>query len=154
MGLQFDFSMLDAMDILDIATYVEREAASNYEELASWCRKESPETADFFMRMAGWENRHGDQLVQLRKGLYGDTPPKFTDTGAWEVETPDYGKVGSALSITEALQVAFEAERNAERYYSEAIDYITDDKTIFLLENLRDSEVEHQRLLKEEMAKH
>lgn len=154
MGLQFDFSMLDAMDILDIATYVEREAASNYEELAAWCRNDAPETADFFMRMAGWENRHGDQLVHLRKGLYGDTPPNFTDSGAWEVETPDYRKVGAALSITEALHVAFEAERNAERYYSEAIDYISDEKTIFLLESLRDAEVEHQRLLKAEMAKH
>ena len=154
MGLEFDFSKLDAMDILDIAIYVEREAAANYEELATWCGREAPETAAFFKRMAGWENRHGDQLSQRREALFGDTPPSYTDSGAWEVETPDYAKVGVSLSIADALRVAFEAERNAERYYSGAIEYITDPETLFLLENLRFAEVEHQRLLKEEMAKH
>ncbi len=154
MGLEFDFSKLDTMDIIDIAIYVEREAAANYEELATWYSSDAPEIAAFFKRMAGWEKLHGDQLTQRRAALFGDTPPKLTDVGAWEVETPDYGKIGSALSIMDALQVSFEAERNAELYYTQAIDYITDDETVFMLENLRDSEVEHQRLLKEEMAKH
>lgn len=154
MGLDFDFSKLDTMDILDIAIYVEREAAANYEELAAWCAGDAPDSAAFFTRMAGWERLHGDQLSQRRQALFGDTPPNLTDVGAWEVETPDYGKVGAALSITDALRVAFEAEKNAELYYAEAIEYITDEETVFILENLRDSEVEHQRLLEAEIAKH
>ena len=32
MGVDFDFSMLDAMDILDLAIYVEKEAEGGYEQ--------------------------------------------------------------------------------------------------------------------------
>ena len=153
MGLDFDFSKLNAMDILDIAIYVEREAAANYEELATWCTKNAPDSAAFFVRMAGWEKLHGDQLSRRRLALFGDTPPNYSDAGAWEVETPDYNKVGPSVSLPDALQLALEAEKQAEIYYSEAIEFITDDETVFILENLRDAEVEHQRLLEVEMAK-
>ncbi len=33
MGLEFDFSKLDAMDILDIAGYVEKEAEVQHQEM-------------------------------------------------------------------------------------------------------------------------
>lgn len=154
MGLEFDFSKLDAMDILDIATYVEREAEANYQELGVWCRATAPEAEAFFKRMAGWEARHGDQLVERRKELFGDTPVRLTDSGAWQIETPDYDKVGSEMTLMEALHVALEAEKTAERYYAAAIEYLSDPETIAMLDELRESEIQHQEMLKTEMAKY
>ncbi len=154
MGLEFDFSKLNAMDILDIAGYVEREAEANYEELGVWCRTTAPGVEAFFKRMAGWEARHGDQLNERRKKLFGDTPVRFTDSGEWQIETPDYDKVGDKMSVMDALNLALEAEKTAERYYAAAVDYLSDPETIAMLDELREAEVHHQEMLKVEMAKH
>lgn len=151
MGLEFDFAKLDAMDILDIAVYVEREAETNYEELAVWCRDKTPETEAFFMKMATWEARHESQLAERRKALYGDTPVRYTDSGPWQIESPDYDKVGSDMTLRDAFDLAMEAEKNAERYYAAAVDYLTDEATIAMLNELRDAEVQHQQMLQAEL---
>lgn len=154
MGLEIDFSKLDAMDILDIAIYVEREAEANYEELAVWCRSTAPEAESFFKRMAGWEARHGTQLAERREALYGDAPVRYADTGEWQIETPDFDKVDGEMTLMDALEVAFEAERTAELYYEAAVEYIDDEDTIAMLHDLRESEVQHQQMLKTEMEKY
>ncbi len=154
MGLEFDFSKLGAMDILDIAIYVEKEAEANYDELAVWSRATAPEAETFFKRMAGWEARHGTQLADRRKELFADTPVRFTDSGAWQIETPDYDKVGPEMTLMDAFNLALEAEKTAERYYAAAVDYLDDAGTIAMLDELREAEVQHQDMLKTEMAKH
>jgi len=154
MGLEFDFSKLDAMDILDIAGYVEKEAEANYEELGVWCRTTAPEVEAFFKKMAGWEARHGNQLNERRKTLFGNTPVRFTDSGAWEIESLDYDKVDGEMSLMDALNLALEAEKTAERYYAAAVEYLSDPETIAMFNELRNAEVQHQEMLKVEMAKH
>ncbi len=154
MGLEFDFSKLDAMDILDIAGYVEKEAEANYEELGAWCRTTAPEVEAFFKKMAGWEARHGNQLNERRKKLFGDTPVRFTDSGAWEIETPSYDKVDGEMTLMDALNLALEAEKTAERYYAAAVEYLSDPETIAMFNELREAEVQHQEMLKVEIAKH
>ena len=153
MGLEFDFSMLDAMDILDLAVFVELEAQENYEQLADWAAEANPEAAEFFRRMAGWEALHGSQIRERRQALFGDTPAKYTSNIAWEVETPDYDEVGSDLTARQAMQLAYDAEERAGAYYNGVLEYVSDEQTVSLLEMLRDSEVEHKRLVMEQMEK-
>lgn len=152
MGVQFDFSMLDAMDILDLACFIEREAAQNYLLLASWAEKNSPDAAEFFERMARLEDQHDSQIGQRRQALFGDRPSRYTDSAPWEVEVPDFDKVGESFTLEQAFALALGAEERAEAYFRQAVDYISDPQAVRILEGLADEEVEHQRFLKNEMA--
>jgi len=151
MGMDFDFSMLDAMDILDLAIYVEQEAEDNYDQLAAWSRHDNPEATAFFEKMAGWEKLHGSQVTEKRKELFGDTPPKYSSNVAWEVEVPDFDKIGDDLTLEQALEIAYDAETRAREYYEGVMEYISDEETLALVEDLRDAEIKHQKLVKEQM---
>lgn len=152
MGLEFDFSKLDAMDILDLACFIEREAAENYVLLASWAEHNSPEAAEFFRRMAALESQHDSQIERRRRELFGDRPSRYTDSAPWEVEVPDFDKVGSTFDLSEAYQLVLGAEARAESYFRRAVDYIDDEQAVAILEDLAQEEREHQQMIKEEMA--
>ncbi len=152
MGIDFDFSKLEPMDVLDLACFFEREAAENYEQLASWAEKNSPGAADFFHRMAGLENQHDSQIEQRRHALFGDRPPRYTDSAPWEVEVPDYDMVGESFTLEQAYALALAAEERAEAYFRRAVDHISDPEAVQILAGLAEEEREHQRLLKNEMA--
>jgi rubrerythrin len=152
MGLDMDFSKLRPQDALDLAMYAEREAEENYEHLASVMDRESnPDAAAFFRRMAGWERRHHDQIERRRQQLFGDAPATLTDVTFWEIEIAEVGK--SSPSLPEALRAALAAEVNAHDYYAGAIEQLTEPAVESLFEELRQAELEHQRLLREEMAR-
>lgn len=152
MGVDFDFSKLDAMDVLDLACFIEREAADNYLQLATWAEKHSPDAEAFFSRMARLEGQHDSQIEQRRKVLFGDRPSRYIDCAPWEVEVPDWGEVGSTFTLEQAYQLALGAEERAEAYFRQAVDYISDEQTVKILTELAEEEREHQRLLKKEMA--
>ncbi len=152
MGIEFDFSRLDAMDVLDLACFIEREAAGCYEQLASWAEKNSPGAAEFFQRMARLEGQHDSQIEQRRRELFGDRPSRYVDSAPWEVEVPDYDKVGTSFTLEQAYRLALGAEERAEAYFRQAVGYISDSQAVHILEGLADEEVEHQRFLKREMA--
>jgi len=154
MGMEFDFSMLKPMDILDLAIYVEDEAEAHYEQLASWAGgKSDSQVVEFLHLMAGREALHRQQIQDLRVRKFGDTPPKFSENIAWEVESPDYDKVQDEMDIRQALELAMASEVKAHDYYQQAQDYLADDESLQLLEGLRKSELEHQRLLEKEIAR-
>jgi rubrerythrin len=152
MGVDMDFSKLDAMDILDLACFFEQEAAETYHQLTAWAEKNSPEAAEFFRRMARLETAHDSQIEERRRALFGDKPSRYTDAAPWEVEVPDFDKVGSSFTLREAYELALGAEQRAEAYFRQAKDFIADDEATAILEELADEELEHQRLLKQEMA--
>lgn len=152
MGVDFDFSRLEAMDVLDLACFIEREAAEAYAQLASWAEKNSPDAAAFFQRMARLEGQHDSQIEERRRALFGDQPSRYLDTAPWEVEVPDYENVGSSFTIEQAYALALGAEERAEAYFRQAIDYVSDPETVKILEDLAEEELEHQRLLRNEMA--
>ncbi len=154
MGLDFDFSRLDAQDVLDLAIYVEEEAEDNYETLVSWMENRgNSEVAGFFGRMARLEKLHGNQIKALRQQLFGDTPPRHTRNIAWEVETPEFSTMNPDIALGDAFLFALGAETRALDYYSGALEYARDPEVIGLLELLRDQERDHQRLLEREMAR-
>jgi rubrerythrin len=152
MGVEFDFSKLDAMDVLDLACFFEREAAETYEQLATWAEENSPSAAEFFERMARLESAHDSQIEERRRELFGDRPSRYTDAAPWEVEVPDFDKVGPSFTLEQAYALALGAEERAEAYFRQAMDYISDPQAVEILEHLAEEELEHQRLLKAEMA--
>lgn len=154
MGMDFDFSMLKPMDILDLAIFVEEEAQEHYEQLASWVKDPSdPKVPAFLAKMAGLEALHRRQLAELREKKFGSTPANYSSNIAWEVEMPDYEKLGDTLSLAQALELAVDSEERAYQYYTEAKEYFSDEESLDLLEKLRLSELEHKRMLEEEIAR-
>jgi rubrerythrin len=138
MGMEFDFSMLQPMDILDMAIWVEAEAEGHYEQLASWAEGSAdPQVVKFLTRMAGLEALHRQQIQELRQRKFGD----------------DYDKVYDNMSMRQALEIALEAEGKAHDYYAGAQEYISDSEALTLLEGLRKAELEHQRLLRDEISR-
>jgi rubrerythrin len=154
MGLQVDFSRLDAQDVLDIAIQVEHEAEDNYEQLATWLAADgNDEAARFFKKMAGFEAKHREQLTAKRTALFGDAPPRHSDNAAWEVEQPAYEAIGSAVTLDQAFELAMDAERRAGDYYGEALEYAADPQVIELFEALKKAEFDHLRMLREQRAR-
>ena len=152
MGVELDFAKLDAMDILDLACFVEQEAKGCYEQLATWAVKNSPDAAAFFQRMVRLESQHDSQIERRRRALFGDRPSRYTDSAPWEVEVPDFDQVGASFTLEQAYALALGAEERAEAYFRQAIDYLSDPEAVRILEALADEEVEHQRLLRMEMT--
>ena len=131
MVLEVDFSRLDAQDALDIAIVIEDEAQLAYEHLAEWVRGDgNTEAAAFFIRMASLEKRHKEQA-----------------------EVPDYEALGREVALKDAFQVALDAETRAYDFYSEAIEYVDEPTVVELFGWLRDAEIEHKRLLTDEMRR-
>ena len=153
MTIELDFSKLRGPDILDMAIAIEDEATMYYEQLADWVGDDKAEVADFFTRMAGWEKRHHDQLVAQRERLYPDAPKSHAEKVSWAVEAPDYDAVANDVSLKQAFDIAMDAETRAHDFYAGALEYAADDKVAELFEGLRKAEADHQRMLREEMAK-
>jgi rubrerythrin len=151
MALQVDFSLLDAQDVLDIAIQVEQEAEDNYEQIAGWADSDgNAEVAAFFKRMAGFEAKHREQLTAQRKAKFGDAPSKHSDAAIWEVEQPDYEAISKAVTLEEAFELAMDAERRAGNYYQGALEYVSDPEVAKLFEELRTSEDDHLRMLRQQ----
>jgi len=150
MGLDFDFSRLDARDTLDLAGYVEEEARDHYDHLVKWMESQgNDDAAAFFAKMVRWEAAHLEQVRSQRKALFGDAPVRHASNIAWEVEAPDYDAMGGEVSLEQAFEIARGAETRARDYYAGALEYASDPKVIEILEGLRDSEIEHLRVLDE-----
>jgi len=106
------------------------------------------EAASFFRRMAKLEDRHRAQIAERREQLFTGIAPTVRDVAAWGVEVADQARLKATLTQREALELALEAETRARDYYGEAVNYVTEPLVVELFEELRDAEIEHQRLLK------
>ena len=152
MDIEVDFSKMNGQDALDIAVVIEDEAQLAYEHLAEWVAGDgNTEAAEFFKRMAGWEKRHKEAIAERRAKLFGDAPSNYDKNAIWHAEVPDYESLGKTVTMQEAFDVAMGAETRAHDFYAEALDYIDDPQIAELFDWLRKAEVEHQRMLRDEM---
>jgi hypothetical protein len=104
--------------------------------------------------MVGREERHKEQLEVQRRELFGDAPPRHDVVAVpWEVEAPDYDRVGKTLDLRGALEMALEMETKAHDYYAQAKEYAQDERVAELLEGFRLAEAEHQRLVREQLGR-
>jgi rubrerythrin len=145
-----DFASLSLKDALDLAILVEEEAQERYLEFVSQMEQHhTPEAADFFRAMAGNEDKHGEELRDRRRSLFGDAPSRVSRDMLWDVEAPDYDETRAYMSARQAMAVALRAETKAQEFFVKALPHITNDDVRELFEELRDEEVVHQTLVRE-----
>jgi rubrerythrin len=151
---EIDFKTLTLRDALDLAILIEEEAKERYEELAAQMRlHHTPEAASFFFFMVGNEAKHGEQLAARRSELFADEPRTVTRAMLWDVEAPEYDEVRASMTRRQALEVALRAEEKAHAFFDAALPYVRNAEAKKLFEELREEEVEHQQMLRAELAK-
>jgi rubrerythrin len=149
-----DFSKLSMQDALDLAILMEEEAQARYEEFTRQMElHHTPEAATFFRHMAQNEAKHGTQLSERRQRLFKAAPRRVTAAMLWEVEAPEYDEARAFMTARQAMETALRAEEKAHGFFVAALPGISDANVKRLFEELRDEEVEHQNLVKKELAK-
>jgi rubrerythrin len=143
-----DFARLELRDALDLAILVEEEAKERYEQFAKLVGgRQEGDASDVFRMMAGYEAKHGAQLAERRRKLFGDQPSRVSRTMLDDVEAPDHGKPRVFMSARQAMEVALSSEEKAYDFFVEALEHVKDRDVRKLFEELRDEEVEHKKLL-------
>jgi rubrerythrin len=155
MTQDIDFAKLSLKDALDLAILVEDEAEERYNEFVAQLKSHrTSESAAFFKFMAANEAKHGQELTARRKELFGDEPSDVDRSMLWDVEAPEYAKARAFMSVHDALKVALEAETKAFEFFDSALGEISDAGVKALFAELRQEEIEHQDLVKEQMKKY
>lgn len=155
MTVQLDFSKLDMQDALDVAVLIEAEAEERYIWFADMLGERYPgDAADFFAMMARNEKRHGAELAERRRSLFGDAPSRVTADMIEDVEAPGSGTPRPFMSPRHALEVAMASEIKAWEFFDQALPGIADPEVRKLFEDLRDEEAIHQGLLEKQKARY
>ena len=156
MTIQLDFSNLNIQDALDMAVLIEKEAEERYLLFADQIGHRYPgDAANFFTMMARNEQRHGIEITERRRSLFGDTPSRVsTNMIESDIEAPETGKAIRYMSPRHALDVAMESEIKAYKFYDSILQVIQDATVRELIKSLRDEEAEHQILLNKQKAKY
>ncbi|RLB47522.1 MAG: rubrerythrin [Deltaproteobacteria bacterium] len=153
MSTSLDFATLSLMDALDLATLIEVEAHQRYEMFAAQLgRRGTGDPASAFKSMAENEAKHGRQISERRKALFGDTPARVTLGDLFDVEAPDMGAPRSTMSTLQAFEVALSSEQKAFDFYDQALGHITEPEIVALFTELRDEETEHINMVREAIA--
>ena len=155
MSTSLDLSKLSLMDALDLAILIEEEARQRYEMFAKQLGRTGSgyDAGSFFASMAENEAKHGTEILERRMALFGKTPMKLKLADVYDVEAPDTGSPRRGMSTLQAFEVGLEAEQKAYDFYDSALPGVTDPEVRELFIELRDQEVEHVEMLKEQMAK-
>lgn len=149
-----DFSRLSLKDALDLAILIEDEAEERYLELAEQMETyDTPEAGRFFRFMSANESKHGRELRLRREARFGTEAAAVDRDMLFEVEAPSYERARAFMSARQALQVALESEVKAHDFFSRAIPHVTDQEVKALFEELRVEEVNHQEMVRQELAK-
>jgi rubrerythrin len=148
MTTQLNIAKLDLQDALDLAVLIEKEAEERYVWFASQLgERYRGDAADFFTMMARNEQRHGLELAQRRRSLFGDAASRVTADMIEDIEAPDTGMPRQFMSPRHALEVAMQSEVKAYEFFDQALPGIKDPEVRKLFEELRAEEAEHQELL-------
>jgi rubrerythrin len=138
------------MDALDLASLIEVEAFQRYTSFAeSIGRRLSSDSGAVFESMAINEKKHGDQLAERRRALFGKTPARIRLDDVFDVEAPDAGAPRWNMSELKAYELALSAERKAYAFYDAALPGVKQPDVRALFEELREEEAEHVRMIEE-----
>jgi rubrerythrin len=153
MAQKIDFSKLTLKDALDLAILIEEEAKERYDEFSGLVGgRYKGDARDVFKTMAGYEAKHGGELVARRTKLFGNAPRTVTRDMFEEVEAPDYGKPRVFMSARQAFEVALKSEEKAYDYFDGVLKHVKDADVRKLFEELRAEEVQHQDYIRKAMA--
>lgn len=149
-----DFNSLSLKDALDLAVFIEEEARDRYVELADQLEiHHTPDAAAFFRHMAQNEEKHRSGLAARRYEKFGNEPPTIGRQNIFDVEAPDYDEARAFMTRRQALEAALHAEVKAYGFFVAVLPSVKDVAVRGLLEELRLEEVQHQELVKAEIAK-
>jgi rubrerythrin len=153
MSTRLDFATLSLMDALDLAVLIELEAHHRYLKFADQLgHRFAGDAASVFISMAKNEAKHGKELEERRKAMFGDTPPRVSLDDLFDVEAPEEGAPRRNMSALRAFEIALSSEQKAFEFYDEALAHVTDPDIHALFTELRDEETEHVRLVRETIA--
>jgi rubrerythrin len=148
-----DFATLSLQDALDLAILIEEEARERYEEFADQMDlHHTPEAARFFRFMAGNEEKHRRALAARRHERFGDAPSLVTRSMIFDVEAPDYDEARAFMTARAALAAALRSEEKAHAFFLAALPRLKDPDVRILFEELQNEEVEHQELVRRQLA--
>jgi rubrerythrin len=154
MSVDIDFSNLSIKDALDLAILVEEEAEERYRELADNLEfHNTKDAARFFRFMVTCEAKHGDELSAKRQELFGDQPVSVDRSLLWDVEAPGFEVAKTFMTIQDALEVALAAETKALKFFDAALPEVEDPEVRELFTELRQEEVEHMQMVRDQMTK-
>ncbi len=154
MSVDIEFADLSIKDALDLAILVEDEAGERYRELADNLELHNTgDAAGFFRFMVTCEARPGAELRAKRKELFSDQPTTVDRSMLWDVEAPAFETARTFMSLQDALDVALAAETKAFEFFDTALPEITDSEVRELFTELRQEEVEHMQMVREQMKK-
>ncbi len=152
MPREIDFTKLDLRDALDLAILIEEEAEERYLDFADQMDAcNSREAASFFRFMSTNEAKHGRELRERREARFGTAPATIDRGMLWDVEAPSYDRTHHYMSARQALAVAMEAEIKAHDYFAAALPHVADPDVRTLFDELRQEEVEHQDLVRQQL---
>ena len=153
-SLGIDFASLSLKDALDLAVLVEEEARERYEEFADQMElHHTPAAATFFRFMSENEEKHRRQIAVRRQTLFGDAPSAMRRAMIFDVEAPDYDEARAFMTAREALHAALRSEEKAHAFFTAALPQLTDAAVRALFAELCEEELDHQRLVRHEIAK-
>ena len=153
MPTRIDLTTLSLQDALDLAALIEEEAYKRYTLFANQLGRGGATAGSFFALMAENEKKHGDQLSERRKAMFGDAPARVSLDDLFDVEAPELGAPRRSMSLLQAYELAKSSEQKAYDFYDQALPNITDPDIRTLFVELRDEETEHVRLIEEAVAK-
>ena len=151
------FANLNLQDALDLAILIEEEAKERYIEFARQVGSlHADDAGSFFSIMAKNEAKHGKELSEKRKKLFGTNPSTITRLMVdvlYGVEAPDFDLARSFMSAKHALEVALSCEVKAYNFFDKIIKQLNNEEVIALFKELKDEEIHHQQLVKDMIAK-
>ena len=149
-----DFATLELRDALDLAVFIEEEARDRYTELAEQMEAHrTPEAARFFRFMAENEEKHRVTLADRRAELFLAEPVRVSSQGLFDIEAPDYDQARAFMTLREALTSSLRSEEKAAAFFAQALPRVTDPAVMALFTELHAEELEHHRLVQEQIAK-
>lgn len=147
-----DLTHMTLAEALAFAALIERDARDRYLTLArSMQEYGETEVGRFFRRMALLEEEHRVALEQRRAGSLGALGPGGL-TLAHALEGPLTDEVAMGLTLRGALELALAAEERAHQFFVAAQPFLDDEEIRRLFSELASEEVEHQALIRNELA--
>ena len=94
MSTRLDFATLSLMDALDLAVLIENEAYERYKIFAAQLgHRFAGDAASVFASMAENEAKHGKDILERRKALFGDAPMKVSRDDIFDVVSALFAEV-------------------------------------------------------------
>jgi rubrerythrin len=153
MSTRLDFATLTLMDALDLAVLIEVEAHLRYRKFVALLgHRFAGDAASVFSSMAENEAKHGKEIEQRRKAMFGDTPVQVSLDDLFDVEAPEEGAPRTNMSALQAFEIALSSEQKAFDFYDASLAHVTNPEIRALFTELRDEETEHIRLVREAIA--